>query len=125
MHAVVPTGSLTQRKRKSFKNAGQRAVAAWLFYLRLVNGVGDLVGKDAGGQAGDNPGHTHFMCCKQHIVIDGEIVSLEEMKPSIQNNLTFFPAFVKTTVCACMLTHTKKSRFCLMFMKSPPTIAAR
>lgn len=28
-------------------------------------------------------------------------------------------------LCTCILTHTKKSRFCLMFMKSPPTIAAR
>lgn len=75
------------------------------------------MGKDAGGQAGDNLGHTHFMCCKQHIVIDGEIVSLEEMKPSVQKHLTFFTSLV--------LTHTKKSRFRLMFMKSPPTIAAR
>lgn len=52
------------------------------------------MGKDAGGQAGDNLGHTSFVCCKQHIVIDGEIVSLEETtKPSIQNHPTFFTAF--------------------------------
>lgn len=55
------------------------AAATRLFYHRLVNGVGDLVRKDAGGQAGDHLGHTNFMCCQQHVVVDGEIVSLEEM----------------------------------------------
>lgn len=108
--------------------AGERAGAAWWFYLGLIDGVGDLVGEDAGGQAGDDLGHTSFMCCKQHVVIDGEIVSLEERKPSIQNNLDFCPAFsvsVTPKLSTRVLTHTRKSRFCLMFMKSPPTIAAR
>lgn len=36
------------------------------------------MGKDAGGQAGHNLGHTSFMCCEQHIVVDAEIVSLQE-----------------------------------------------
>lgn len=54
------------------------------FYLGLIDGVGDLVWEDAGGQAGHNLGHISFMCRTQHVVIDGEVVSLEETKPSIQ-----------------------------------------
>lgn len=46
----------------------------------LVNRVGGLIRKDAGGQAGDHPDHTDFMRCLQHIVIDEDVVSLEKKK---------------------------------------------
>lgn len=50
----------------------------------LVNRVGGLIRKDAGGQAGDHPDHTDFMRCLQHIVIDEDVVSLEKKKKKIE-----------------------------------------
>lgn len=46
-------------------------------YHGLVNRIGRLIRKDAGGQAGNNLDHTHFMRCLQHIVIDVDVVPLE------------------------------------------------
>lgn len=46
-------------------------------YHGLVNRVGRLIGKDASGQAGDHPDHVDLMSRLQHVVIDGDVVSLE------------------------------------------------
>lgn len=46
-------------------------------YHGLVDRVGGLVRKDAGGQAGDHPDHVDLMRRLQHVVVDGDVVSLE------------------------------------------------
>lgn len=46
-------------------------------YHGLVNRIGRLIRKDAGGQAGNNLDHARFMRCLQHIVIDVNVVPLE------------------------------------------------
>lgn len=54
----------------------------WLRYHGLINRVGDLMRKDAGRQAGDNLGYITFMCYREHIIIDADVVSLEETQSS-------------------------------------------
>lgn len=47
------------------------------FYHGLIDWVGGLIRKDAGGKAGNDLDRANFMCCLQHVVIDVDIVSLE------------------------------------------------
>lgn len=58
----------------------------WLFYHGLINRVGGLIGKDAGGQAGNKLDDANCMCCHQHVIIDVDIVSLEETGTSVATN---------------------------------------
>lgn len=51
--------------------------AAGALYHGLINRVGGLIRKDAGGEAGDHPDDVDFMRCLQHIIIDADVVSLE------------------------------------------------
>lgn len=45
-------------------------------YHGLIDGVGGLVGEDAGGEAGHHLDHADLMRCLQHVVVDVDVVSL-------------------------------------------------
>jgi len=52
-------------------------------YHGLIDRVGGLIRKDAGGQAGNNFDHANFMCGLQHVIIDVDVVSLEGTDTSV------------------------------------------
>lgn len=47
-------------------------------YHGLVDGVGGVVGEDAGGQAGEQLAHAAREARVQHVVVDGQVLSLRE-----------------------------------------------
>ena len=103
-------------------------------YHGFIDGIRRLVWKDAGGQAGDDPDHADFMCCLQHVVIDEDIVSLERTDTSVSTNTNddtedkqslLSTQLFLFAVITVQLPHTQKSRLHLMFLNSPPTMAAR
>lgn len=56
-------------------------------YHGLIDGVGGLVRKDAGGQAGNNLDHVDFVRCLQHVIIDVDVVSLRTGKKRREDNI--------------------------------------
>lgn len=90
-------------------------------YHGLINRICSFVRKDAGGQTGHHLDDTHFMCCLQHIIVDVDVVSLQEMGTSAAESIHKCRLVFNRTEDL----YTKKSRLHFMFLKSPPTIAAR
>lgn len=49
-------------------------------YHGFIDGIGGFIRKDASRQTGNDLSCTHVMRCLQHVVVDGNVVSLEATK---------------------------------------------